>query len=195
MSGSGKGGDNRGNRRKLHKRRDWENHQSQPREASKNGGKKAADLFPAGEGRVERARGGLFDRPKWVPPKPPALNLPAATCAWCEKPIKDIMTAICEPDSGMPVHFDCVISRIAEREALEAGDTVGYIGGGRFGIIHFNTPESADARTSSDRRSVASQMHGPLESKDFKIKKVFEWERKENHCEWRAAISDYFSAT
>ena len=172
MSGSGRGGDNRGNRRKPHRRRDWENPQSQPRDASKNG--KKAELFPAGEGRFERARGGLFDRPKWIPPKPPALSMPAATCAWCEKPIKDIMTAICEPDSGKPVHFDCVINRIAEREILDSGDTVSYIGGGRFGVIHYNNPP---------------------DTRDFRIKKVFEWERKENHCEWRIAISDHFSAT
>ena len=170
MSGSGRGGNNRGNRRKPHRRREWEDTQP-PRNAP---GKKTADLFAVCEGRLERTRGGLYDRPKWSPPKPPALSLPAATCAWCEKPIKDIMTAICEPDSGKPVHFDCVINRITEREILDAGDTVGYIGGGRFGIIHYNNPP---------------------DTRDFKIRKVFEWEKKENHCEWRITISEHFSAT
>ena len=174
MSGSGRGTDNRGNRRKPFKRRDWENAQTQSRDTSKNGGKKAADFSPIGEGRLEKKRGLQYDRPKWVPPKPPALSLPAASCAWCDKPIKDITTAISDPDTGKPVHFDCVMNRIVEREFLETGDTVSYIGGGRFGIIHYNNLP---------------------DTRDFKIKKIFEWEKKENRSEWRLTISDHFSVT
>ena len=173
MSGNGKGGDNRGNRRK-HKHRDWENAQSQSRDSSKGTGKKTTAMAPTGEGKFEKKRGSQFDRPKWIPPKPPALSFPATTCPWCEKPIKDMATAICEPDTGKPVHFDCVMNQIAQKEILESGDTVSYIGGGRFGIIHFNNPP---------------------DTKDFRIKKIFEWEVKENRSEWRTAISDHFSVT
>ena len=172
MGGSGRGADNRGNRRKF-KRRDWENAQSQSRD-TKNEGKKAVEVSPAGEGRLEKRRGGLYDRPKWTPPKPPAFSMPQEHCSWCDKPIKDITAAICDPDTGKPVHFDCVVNRIIEREMLESGDTVSYIGGGRFGIIHFNNPP---------------------DTRDFKIKKIFEWEKKENRSEWRVSISDYFSVT
>ncbi|MDR1858455.1 MAG: hypothetical protein LBQ69_03200 [Treponema sp.] len=168
MSGSGKYGDNQGNRRKNRKRRDREN------TASKNEGKKAAGLSPLKEGRFEKTRGGLVERPKWTPPKPPAFTMPQASCAWCEKPIKDMASAIRDPDSGQPVHFECVLSRIAGRENLESGDTVSYIGGGRFGVVHYNNP--------SDTRG-------------FKIKKIFEWEQKENRSDWRVAISDYYSVT
>jgi len=174
VSGNGRGGDNRGNRRKNRKRRDWDSTQSQQREASKSGGKKPAGLSPVKEGKFEKTRGGLVERPKWIPPKPPAFTMPQATCAWCEKPIKDITSAICEPDTGKPVHFECVIGRIVERETLDSGDTVSYIGGGRFGIIHYNNPP---------------------DTRDFKIKKIFEWEHKENRSDWRVAISDYYSLT
>ena len=174
MSGSGKGGDNRGNRRQPFRRRDRDNSHSQNRDAPKGGGKKAVDLSFSGEGKFEKKRGSQHERPKWVPPKPPAVSLPAASCAWCGKPIKDISTAISEPDSGKPVHFDCVIDRIIEREILETGDTVSYIGGGRFGIVHFNNPP---------------------DTRDFTIKKIFEWENKENRSEWRVTMSDYFSVT
>ena len=172
MGGSGKGGDNRGNRRKF-RRRDWENSSSQPRDA-KGEGTKAPDNPPATDGRTEKRRGGHIERPKWIPPKPPVFSAPQELCPWCDKPIKDIASAICEPDTGKPVHFDCVINRIIERENLESGDTVSYIGGGRFGIIHYNNPP---------------------DTRDFKIKKIFEWERKENRSEWRVTISDYFSVT
>jgi hypothetical protein len=172
MSGSGRGGDNRGNRRKPFNRRDREN-QSQNRDSPKNG-KKTADFSVEGSGKFEKKRGGFVERPKWVPPKPPAFSFPSASCAWCGKPIKEISTAISEPGSGKPVHFDCAINRIIEEEVLERGDTVSYIGGGRFGVIHYNNPPDI---------------------RDFRIKKVLEWENRENRSEWRVAISEYFTLT
>ncbi|MCL1930640.1 MAG: hypothetical protein FWF55_02405, partial [Treponema sp.] len=75
---------------------------------------------------------------------------------------------------GKPVHFDCIINRIIERENLENGDAVSYIGGGRFGIVHFNNPP---------------------DTRDFKIKKVFEWENKETRSEWRVTLHEHYSVT
>jgi hypothetical protein len=174
MSGSGRGGDNRGNRRRPFKRRDWDNSHSPSRDTSKNGGKKAADISPIGEGKLEKRRGVQYDRPKWTPPKPPDLILPESSCSWCDKPIKDMTTAIADPENGKPVHFDCVMNRIIERETLESGDTISYIGGGRFGIIHYNNPP---------------------DTRDFRIKKIYEWEKRENRSEWRVTIGDHFSVT
>jgi hypothetical protein len=174
MSGSGKGGDNRGNRRKHFRSRDQVNNQPQNLGSHKNTGKSPIDLSTAGEGKSDRKRAGQFEHPRWIPPKPPAVTLPTASCVWCDKPIKDISTAISEPNTGKPVHFDCVLNRIIEGEILDSGDTVSYIGGGRFGIIHFNNPP---------------------DTRDFRIKKVLEWENRENRSEWREIISDYFTVT
>jgi hypothetical protein len=172
MSASGRGGGNRGNRRKPFNRRDREN-QSQNRDSPKND-KKNADFSADNGGRPEKKRGDLIERPKWSPPKPPALSLPSISCARCGKPIKEMSTAVSEPAGGKPVHFDCAINRIMEEEVLEKGDTVSYIGGGRFGIIHYNNPPDI---------------------RDFKIKKILEWENKDNRSEWRGAISDHFTIT
>jgi hypothetical protein len=172
MSGSGRGGDSRGNRRKPFNRREREN-QSQNRDSPKNE-KKTVDFSMESGGKFEKKRGGFIERQKWVPPKPPALSLPSVSCAWCGKPIKEMSTAISEPAGGKLVHFDCAINRIIEEEVLERGDTVSYIGGGRFGIIHYNNPPDI---------------------RDFMIKKILEWENKENRSEWRVAISDYFTIT
>jgi hypothetical protein len=95
-------------------------------------------------------------------------------CPYCGKPITDMAAALSEKSSGAAVHFDCVIARISEGETLEPGDTVTYIGGGRFGIVH--TPSGTEPR-------------------DFKIKKILEWENKDERAEWRKTVSDHFSTT
>jgi hypothetical protein len=76
--------------------------------------------------------------------------------------------------TGVPVHFDCVLARLAEGELLEQGDAITYIGGGRFGIVNFANPQN---------------------KKDFTIKKIFDWENKDNRAEWRSLVSDRYSET
>jgi hypothetical protein len=66
------------------------------------------------------------------------------------------------------------MARLAQGEVLEKGDVVAYIGGGRFGVVRFNSPQ---------------------ESRKFTIKKIFEWENKDDRAEWRGAISDHYSVT
>ena len=180
MKSSGKGGDPKKNRKKPPKRR-GENVQSQSRsaqggqhgEGSKKG-KKSALATLANEGKFTKKRVGTVNRPKWTPPQPPALSMAPVACILCGKPIKEFVTAVSDPISGGPAHFDCTVSKIAERERLEKGDTVGYIGGGRFGIIHFSNPQNP---------------------RKFQIKKIFEWEKNEIRSEWRVALSEHFSIT
>ena len=174
MSASGKGEDSRGNRRRPFKRKERENGRAP--EASR-GGKKAPEASCArvdkGE-RYEKRRGGFIERLRWTPPEPPADPLPAADCPWCGKPIRDMSSAITETGSGQPVHFDCVIQRLGSSEKLESGDSISYIGGGRFAVVHFGSAPG---------------------SRKFVIKKIFEWENKENRSEWRKSICNHFSVT
>jgi hypothetical protein len=100
--------------------------------------------------------------------------IPSPDCAYCGKPIRDMSVALNDRASGAPVHFDCVIARLTEGERLDRGDTLAYIGGGRFGVVHFTNPQ---------------------EPRNFKIKKILEWEDKENRADWRKNISDHFSLT
>ncbi|MDR1950281.1 MAG: hypothetical protein LBQ38_12885, partial [Spirochaetaceae bacterium] len=129
---------------------------------------------PAGLGkkgdklRFDKNRGLIYERPKWTPVKPPTDPLPSPNCPLCGKPIRDIASALTEKSTGEPVHFDCVIAKIAEQESLERGDAVTYIGGGRFGVVHFNSPQ---------------------DTRNFKIKKILEWEDKENRAEWRKNLA------
>ncbi|MDR0386450.1 MAG: hypothetical protein LBH57_00300 [Treponema sp.] len=165
MGGSGKSGNNR---RKSFKRRDtggdnWQHNQQG------QGKKKGGEPY-----HFDRKHGGMYDRPKWTPVKMPTDPLPVPDCSVCGKPVKDIASAVTDRATGMPAHFDCVIARISENERLEKGDTVTYIGGGRFGIVHFANPH---------------------DTRNFRVKKIIEWEDKGNRAEWRQIVADHFSLT
>jgi hypothetical protein len=155
MNGTEKRGNNRRFRRHRRDNEDWQKRK------------------PAPTAAPDKSR-GFFDRPKWKAPDPCEEPIPAADCIYCGKPIKDISAALQDKASGMPVHFDCVIERIAEGETLETGDAVTYIGGGRFGVVHFNNLP---------------------DTRDFVIKKILEWEDKEHRADWRKTISDHYSMT
>jgi hypothetical protein len=159
MSGSGRGGNNRrGFRRKEKDRDQW------GKDSKKKGNN---PLF-------DKNRGSLVNRPKWTAPSISAEPIPVPDCAYCGKPIRDLSSALTDKTSGTAVHFDCVIARLMGNETLERGDTLAYIGGGRFGIIHYPNPQ--------DVRS-------------FTIKKIFEWEERENRAEWRKTLADHYSVT
>jgi hypothetical protein len=168
MNGNGKGGNNRSGgrsfRRREHDDREKSYQNSTPRSGRKNGDNP----------RYDKNKGLIFERPKWTAPKISLEPLPTLECHYCGKIIKDISSAVADKGSGLPVHFDCIIARFTESETLEKGDVISYIGGGRFGVVHFNSRH---------------------EVQPFKIKKIFEWENNENRAEWRRNISDHFSIT
>jgi hypothetical protein len=166
MNSGGKGN----NRRRPFRRRERDN------ESWARDGKKKDDRF-----QYDKNRGIIHERPKWTPPKMSTEPIPAPDCSYCGKPIRDISTAIQDTASDRAIHFDCVIEKIAKQEPLEKGDAVTYIGGGRFGIVHFNHPGGSQGR-SGDLRN-------------FTIKKIFEWENKEHRAEWRKIIADHYSIT
>jgi hypothetical protein len=163
MSGNGKGGNNRRNRQRFSGRRD---------DSQKQNRKKHTETFLT-EGRFERER-MPYERLRWTAPALPANPITSPDCPWCGRQIKDIAAAVSDKDTGLPVHFDCVLARIAEMETIENNESVCYIGGGRFGIVHYNNPPDI---------------------RDFTIKKIFEWEPKDINNEWRRPISEYFSIT
>ena len=215
MSSSGKAGSGRGNNRKRpFRRRDngvWQEGDFNSR--SYSGEPRKPQIPTKGSGNQlkrgnENARGGkfsYFERPKWIPPNLSTDPLPVSDCPWCGKPIRDMSSAIADKDSGYPVHFDCVTARIAFGERLEKGDSVAYIGGGRFGIVSFgntgpssrSSPGTVPPADYQDRPS-HMPMQGrlsPPPARGFIIKKIIEWENKDKRAEWRSVISDHYSVT
>ena len=158
----GKGGDNRGNRRRPFRRRGGQEN----REGS------AGPQVNFRSDKTEKFR--IPERPKWNPPQIPAATLPVPDCPLCGKPIHDIASAISDKGTGNAVHFDCILAKLTRESALEKGDFVSYIGGGRFGIVHFNNPG---------------------EPKKFTIKKILELENKDERPSWRSGITDQYSVT
>jgi hypothetical protein len=132
-----------------------------------------------GVGRFDRylnahIRPLMFDRLKWTPPKLSTEPLPMPDCPCCGKPIRDIATAINDKISGKPAHFDCIMAKVAAHERLEKGDTLAYIGNGKFGVVRFT---------------------GTVQRRLSKIVKIFEWEDQDVHAEWRKSVSDHYSLT
>jgi hypothetical protein len=150
-------------------------------------------LNPSSRKRTDRLPGFLFrgfersvppyTRPKWTAPQVSTEPIPHPVCPYCGKPIKDIAAAMTDKASGQPVHFDCAAARIAEGETLESGDTVVYIGGGRFGVVHFPGMIRDTGRKSGE----------DYDTRNFRIKKILEWEKKEDRASWRKNIEDHYS--
>jgi hypothetical protein len=157
----------------------------EPDENRRDGGlavRKWSEGAQDSRGRDKRA---FFDRPKWTAPQVSTEPIPHPPCPYCGKPIKDMSTAIADRSSGEPSHFECVAARIAGEETLEKGDTVVYIGGGRFAVVHFPgiIRDALWGRKSGD----------DYDTRGFQIKKIFEWEDRENRALWRKNIEDHFS--
>ena len=174
MGGAGKSGSSRRNRHRYSAKKN-ESSPKQDFDRSKDQGRnhKRGENFLEGN-KSKRGNAGLHERPVWTAPQAPGEPIPSYVCPWCEKPIKDISTAISDKTSGLPVHFDCVLARLNQLEPLENHDTICYLGGGRFGVVRNNSTSDAAG---------------------FKIKKIFEWEDKDSHGEWRRNISEHFSVT
>ncbi|GAB1483048.1 hypothetical protein MASR2M78_18640 [Treponema sp.] len=119
-------------------------------------------------------RGPAPERLHWTPTRTSAPNLPKPECPRCGLPIDDLAAAVNDHDTGAPAHFDCIVARIADSEHLSEGDKVVYIGGGRFGVIHFDNSN---------------------EPKKFQIKKTVQWEEKDKRAPWRRDVADQYSST
>ena len=150
-------------RRRSNKNRDWN--------AAESAGSEEERRRPE-RNRNQKKQTPVYERPKWVPIKLPTGPLPSAVCPICAEPIKDIIAAVSDKSTGSPAHFDCVIKRIKEQERLDRGDEIVYLGGGRFGIIQYLNHH---------------------DYRNFRVKKVLEWEDAENRAEWRKDIADRFS--
>jgi hypothetical protein len=98
------------------------------------------------------------------------LNTPE--CPMCKKPVTEISSALADKVTGEPVHFDCVLRTISERENLLPNQKITYIGQGRFAVITSDNPQDL---------------------KNFQIVRIIEWEDREKTYQWRSDIAGLYS--
>ncbi|OQY40726.1 MAG: hypothetical protein B6229_00940 [Spirochaetaceae bacterium 4572_7] len=56
------------------------------------------------------------------------------TCPVCNEGVKELGNAIDFEGKG-PTHFDCVLRVLTQKEHLNPGEKIAYVGSGRFGVI------------------------------------------------------------
>ncbi len=93
-------------------------------------------------------------------------------CPKCGQPITDVASAIADKTTGQPVHFDCVLEQVKQSEPTGENEKVAYIGQGRFAVLQYE--------------NIRDQRH-------FTIKKIIEWESREQQSEWRDELSGLYS--
>jgi hypothetical protein len=128
----------------------------------------------------DKKKGAFVERLKWAPVKQSAEPIPELICKHCQKKIEIPAEAIGargvrqadEGGVGDVFHVECVIQRLRDGERLEAGEEIAYIGGGRFGVVQRD-----------DNRNL----------RNFKIKKIIDWEIGYSSMPWRQNIADHFS--
>lgn len=99
-----------------------------------------------------------------------SLNQPI--CPICNQPITEIASAITKKGETTPTHFDCAHQELLKTEKLGPGEKLIYIGQGRFGVVFFENPH---------------------DMKHFTIRKIIEWEDRDNRAEWRTTMSELYS--
>ena len=108
-------------------------------------------------------------------------------CSFCGKPVTDVASALADRTTDKPVHFDCVLDYLAEHETLSAGQSISYIGQGRFAVISSKVPASVQGS------AAAGLVAAGAPSPRFVIERIIEWEPRDKKYEWRANIADAYS--
>lgn len=102
----------------------------------------------------------------------PQITLDCPICAYCNKEISDITSALADKITEKPVHFDCVLEKLNEQEKLLENEKITYIGQGRFAVAWFENPHDL---------------------RHFAIRRIIEWEERDKKYDWRNNIADLFS--
>lgn len=93
-------------------------------------------------------------------------------CPKCNQPILEVATALTDKATGKPMHFECALSEVEKSEQISQNEKIAYIGQGRFGVLYYENPRD--------------QRH-------FTIKKIIEWEDRDNKPQWRDEYSELYS--
>ncbi len=63
-------------------------------------------------------------------------------CPICQKPVRDLYSAITHQGSESPAHFNCILKVLRENTELFPHEKICYLGSGSFGVIQFRNINS-----------------------------------------------------
>ena len=95
-----------------------------------------------------------------------------SVCPICSKVIEDLTSSLSDKTTGEPVHFDCAWNQAGKDITLKENEKFTYIGQGRFAVLYYENPR---------------------DQKKFVIKKIIEWENRDQKSEWRDELSGLYS--
>lgn len=87
-----------------------------------------------GRGQNPGRQRRVFDPAKHFMP-PPIPQREYEPCPLSGEPVKNVLTAIADPETGRPANFDSVLHRLGESEELRPNEQICYLGRGSFGIL------------------------------------------------------------
>ena len=94
-------------------------------------------------------------------PMPKYVSEPYPVCQYCGEKIDLIADSFLV--NGEYIHFDCMLSSIKEKEVLEEGQTISYLGSGAFGVCQ----KSEDGKYTIVKRIEVENKDDSLKMKNY----------------------------
>jgi hypothetical protein len=72
------------------------------------------------------------------PQERPEVSYPL--CPVCQKPVRELSSAIAHRETGGPAHFDCILKILRDEHHPGENEKICYLGNGSFGVVQFRPP-------------------------------------------------------
>lgn len=92
-------------------------------------------------------------------------EVPASLCPICQKPVRELSSAIGYRETGEPAHFDCVLRLLRDEHHPGENEKICYLGNGSFGIVQFRGSSGSPLR--------------------FFVRKRIQYEKTDSVPDWR----------
>ena len=112
-------------------------------------------------GQGPHRRGGYYHHRRRSPERP-EVSYPL--CPVCQRPVRELASAIAHRETGGPAHFDCILKVLREEHRPAENEKICYLGNGSFGVVQFRAPMR------------------------FFVRKRVQYEKTDPPPEWRKAI-------
>ena len=88
-------------------------------------------------GAGNQRHGGYYHHRRRPQERPEA---PSPLCPVCQKPVRELASAIAHRETGGPAHFDCILKLLRDEHHPGENEKICYLGNGSFGVVQFRAP-------------------------------------------------------